>query len=48
LNPNPKWPEGYLAVLREVGAQKKTIPLSLLLPISNWHTVQARDASKFG
>ena len=26
LNQQPKWPEGYIAVLREVGAQEKTIP----------------------
>lgn len=26
LNTNPKWPEGYVAVLREVGALEKTIP----------------------
>ena len=26
LNTNPKWPEGYVAVLREAGAQEKTIP----------------------
>ena len=26
LNTNPKWPEGYMAVLREAGAQEKTIP----------------------
>jgi len=26
LNTNPKWPEGYIAVLREVGALEKTIP----------------------
>ena len=26
LNPNPKWPEGYFAVLREAGALGKTIP----------------------
>ena len=26
LNTNPKWPEGYIAVLREAGAQEKTIP----------------------
>jgi hypothetical protein len=26
LNENPKWPEGYFAVLRESGAQEKTIP----------------------
>jgi integron integrase len=26
LNPQPRWPEGYLTVLRETGAQEKTIP----------------------
>ena len=26
LNPQPRWPEGYIAVLREAGAQEKTIP----------------------
>ncbi len=26
LNPNPKWPEGYVVVLRDVGAVEKTIP----------------------
>ena len=26
LNPQPRWPEGYLTVLREAGAQGKTIP----------------------
>lgn len=26
LNPNPKWPDGYVAVLREAGAVEKTIP----------------------
>jgi hypothetical protein len=26
LNPEPRWPEGYLTVLREAGAQEKTIP----------------------
>jgi integron integrase len=26
LNTNPRWPEGYVAVLREAGAQEKTIP----------------------
>ncbi len=26
LNTNPKWPEGYVAVLRSAGAQEKTIP----------------------
>ena len=26
LNTNPKWPEGYVAVLREAGALEKTIP----------------------
>lgn len=26
LNPNPKWPEGYVAVLRDAGAVEKTIP----------------------
>ncbi len=26
LNENPKWPDGYCAVLREAGAQEKTIP----------------------
>lgn len=26
LNPQPRWPEGYLPVLREAGAQGKTIP----------------------
>jgi len=25
LNPQPRWSEGYLTVLREAGAQKKTI-----------------------
>ena len=26
LNPQPRWPGGYIAVLREAGAQEKTIP----------------------
>jgi len=26
LNPQPRWPEGYIAVLREAGAQETTIP----------------------
>jgi len=26
LNLHPRWPEGYLAVLREAGAQDKNIP----------------------
>jgi hypothetical protein len=26
LNPQPRWPEGYLTVLREAGVQEKTIP----------------------
>ncbi|MBI5605238.1 MAG: phage integrase N-terminal SAM-like domain-containing protein [Deltaproteobacteria bacterium] len=26
LNPQPRWPDGYIAVLREAGAQEKTIP----------------------
>ena len=26
LNTSPKWPEGYVAVLREAGALEKTIP----------------------
>jgi len=26
LNSQPRWPEGYIAVLREAGAQEKTIP----------------------
>lgn len=26
LNTNPKWPEGYVATLREAGAQEKTLP----------------------
>ncbi len=26
LNTNPKWPEGYVAVLREVDVLEKTIP----------------------
>jgi hypothetical protein len=26
LNQTPKWPDGYIAVLREAGAQEKTIP----------------------
>ena len=26
LNPQPRWPEGYIAVMREAGAQEKTIP----------------------
>jgi len=25
-NPQPRWPEGYLAMLRETGAQEKTLP----------------------
>ena len=25
-NHEPQWPEGYMAVLREAGAQEKTIP----------------------
>jgi len=25
LNPQPRWPGGYIAVLREAGAQEKTI-----------------------
>jgi hypothetical protein len=31
LNPQPRWPEGYLTVLREDGAQEKTIPLCVAL-----------------
>jgi len=30
LNANPKWPEGYIAVLREMGATEKTIPFLVL------------------
>jgi len=30
LNPNPKWPEGYIAVLREMGATEKSIPFLVL------------------
>jgi hypothetical protein len=26
LNPQPRWPGGYLTVLREAGAKEKTIP----------------------
>jgi hypothetical protein len=26
LNPEPRWPEGYIQMLREAGAQEKTIP----------------------
>ena len=26
LDPQPRWPEGYIAVLRTAGAQEKTIP----------------------
>jgi hypothetical protein len=26
LNPQPQWPGRYIAVLREAGAQQKTIP----------------------
>ncbi len=26
LNPQPRWPEGHLTVLREAGAQERTIP----------------------
>jgi hypothetical protein len=26
LNTEPRWPEGYIRVLREAGAQEKTIP----------------------
>jgi len=26
FNAEPRWPEGYIRVLREVGAQEKTIP----------------------
>lgn len=26
LDPQPRWPEGYIAALREAGAQEKTIP----------------------
>ena len=26
LGPQPRWPEGYITVLREAGAQEKTIP----------------------
>ena len=26
LDLQPRWPEGYIAVLREAGAQEKTIP----------------------
>ena len=29
MNPEPKWPEGYVAALREAGAQEKTIPFCL-------------------
>ena len=28
-DPTPKWPEGYLAVLREAGAQEKNIPFCI-------------------
>ncbi len=30
LNPNPKWPDGYIAVLREMGATEKSIPFLVL------------------
>jgi hypothetical protein len=26
LGPQPRWPEGYMAVFREAGAEEKTIP----------------------
>ncbi len=29
LNPNPKWPEGYIEALRNAGAQEKYIPYCL-------------------
>ena len=29
LNPSPRWPSGYVEVLREAGAQEKTIPFCL-------------------
>ena len=29
LNPEPRWPAGYVEVLREAGAQEKTIPFCL-------------------
>jgi hypothetical protein len=29
MNPEPKWPEGYVASLREAGAHEKTIPFCL-------------------
>ncbi|MBI5604173.1 MAG: hypothetical protein HY879_12550 [Deltaproteobacteria bacterium] len=32
LDPQPRWPDGYIAVLREAGAQEKTLPyLNLLI-----------------
>ena len=30
LNDNPRWPEGYIAVAREAGAQEKTIPFFVI------------------
>ena len=29
LNPSPRWPSGYVEVLREAGAQEKTIPFCM-------------------
>jgi hypothetical protein len=29
MNPEPKWPAGYVAALQEAGAQEKTIPFCL-------------------
>lgn len=29
LDPEPKWPEGYVSVLRDAGAKEKTIPYCL-------------------
>ena len=28
-DPAPKWPEGYMAVLREAGAKEKSIPFCI-------------------
>src|SRR5450759_2589512 len=29
LNPSPRWPSGYVEVLRDAGAQEKTIPFCI-------------------
>lgn len=29
VDPSPRWPSGYIAALREMGAQEKTIPFCI-------------------